>query len=126
MSADAEATNKFWSVSGGTTDATPYSFLTIPMTNTASAFAEIFVMARRWDTTDTKVWVKNALIKRNGASAALTGAFADLVTPRGDLGALTWDLTVSIDQNMSLICTGQQGASIFWVVNVTIRAIESK
>lgn len=126
MSADAEATKNTWSVSGGTTDATPYSFLTIPMTNTASAFAEIFVMARRWDTTDTKVWVKNALIKRNGANSALTGVFSDLITPRGDLGAAAWDLTVSVNQNMSIVCTGQLAASIFWTINVTVRAIESK
>jgi hypothetical protein len=126
MSADAEATKNTWSVAGGTTDATPYSFLTIPMNNTASAFAEIFVMARRWDTTETKVWVKNALVKRNGASSALSGAFTDLVTPRGDLGAATWDLTVSMNSGMTIICTGQLGASIFWVINVTIRAIESK
>lgn len=126
MSADAEATKNTWSVAGGTTDATPYSFLIIPMNNTASAFAEIFVMARRWDTTDTKVWSKNALIKRNGASAALTGAFTDLVTPRGDLGTATWDLTVSMNSGMTITCTGQLGASIFWVIDVAIRAIESK
>lgn len=126
MSADAEGKKYDYSAAGGTTDATPYSFLTVPMNNTASAWVEIFVIARRWDMTDSKVWVRNALLKRNGAQSSLSGTFTDAVTPRGDLATAAWDIGVIIERDMSITCTGAAGAEIFWYITVTVKAIESK
>jgi hypothetical protein len=106
-------------------DAVPTSALTIPLPEDSSALVQFQAVARRSSNGNTKSWNKIFSCKRASGDASIVGSLTNIIAPIGDLGALTWDITIDTDgENVLVQVKGQTSASVSFylkVVGLTIQ-----
>jgi len=106
-------------------DAVPTSALTIPLPEDSSALVQFQAVARRSSNGNTRSWNKIFSCKRASGDASIVGSLTNIIAPIGDLGALTWDITIDTDgENVLVQVKGQTSASVSFylkVVGLTIQ-----
>jgi len=106
-------------------DAVPTSALTIPLPEDSSALVQFQAVARRSSNGNTKSWNKIFSCKRASGDASIVGSLTNIIAPIGDLGALTWDITIDTDGDELLVkCKGQASADTSWYVKLLGLTIE--
>lgn len=109
-----------------TTNATPTTLAEVSLPEDCTAIVTVTAVARKTTGGTSKTWVKNFTVKRPGASAPqILGTIQNLISPVGDLGALTWDLEFSDDGDAVLVqAKGQASTTIEWYCRVSGLTIE--
>lgn len=102
-----------------TFDATATTTVIFPCDNLASMKAKISTIAFSPDNNNQKTWEQVVLCKRINGGVAINGALTNLLTPIGDLGAVTWAVQVTTDAITLIVqVVGQAATKINWFVSV--------
>lgn len=109
-----------------TTSATPVTISEVSLPEDCTAIFTVTAVARKTTGGTSKSWVQAFTVKRTGAGAPqIIGAIQNLISPVGDLGALTWDLEFADDGDAVLIQgKGQNSTTIEWYCKVSGLTIE--
>lgn len=100
-----------------TTNATPTNIADVQLPANSSAHITLRGVARRASNDNTKTWLILVAIKRVGDDVSILGTPTNLLTPIGDLGAITWDFDFdTVGDTLKVQCKGQSSATIDWFV----------
>lgn len=100
-------------------DSVPTTISTLTLPQNSSAVVDVRGVARRDGNGDTKSWFKSFTCKRETGDAVIMANPVNVTSPVGDLGALTWNLTVTADEDNVLVqVTGQDDATVSFYVKL--------
>lgn len=100
-------------------DAVPTTIVSIPLPENSSAVIELKGLARRASNGNTKSWFQAFTCRRGTGNATVIGVLNNLIDPIGDLGAITWDISLVVDGDSVLVqCKGQTSADLSWYLKI--------
>jgi len=100
-------------------DAVPTTIIAVPLPENSSAVIEFKGLARRASNGNTKSWFQSFTCRRGTGNATIIGVLQNLADPLGDIGALTWDISLVVDGDSVLVqCKGQTNADIAWYLKI--------
>ncbi len=102
-----------------TVDATATTTVVFPCDTLSSLKATISVIAYSPDNNNQKTWSQVVFCKRVNGGVTINGSLVNLLTPIGDLGAVTWTVQATTDStNLIIQVVGQAATKINWFVSV--------
>lgn len=111
-------------ISSSSYDGVAFEIYTVEMPENSSAIINLQGLAKR-TTGVTKSWNQSFVYKRGTGNASIVGTLANLFSPIGDLGAITWTLEPDTDGgNVLIMIKGQTDATIFWYFKLRILTIQ--